>query len=107
MIDKEQLQIIAELMEELEKEMDIGPEDLDERLGRKPEVKIEIESKSEDEDMVSMPKEEFGEEHKRLVDVLKSPSHEDDLEEAHEQEEELKEQGPEAELKQRILRLRE
>jgi hypothetical protein len=40
---------------------------------------------------ISMPKKDFIKEHKKLVDVLRSPSHKDDLEEAKEQGDELKE----------------
>lgn len=43
------------------------------------------------EDVIETPKDEMVQEHERLVDVLKSPSHEDDLEEAKEQKQELKE----------------
>ncbi|HUM42181.1 MAG TPA: hypothetical protein PKI14_04455 [Fervidobacterium sp.] len=46
---------------------------------------------SEDE-TVSMPKKEFIKEHKKLVNVLRSPSHKDDIEEADEQELELEEE---------------
>lgn len=41
------------------------------------------------EDTVDMDKEDFVEEHERLVDTLRSPDREDDLEEADEQEDEL------------------
>ena len=41
------------------------------------------------DDEVKMPRKEMVDEHKRLVDVLRSPSHEDDQEEAVEQEKEL------------------
>jgi hypothetical protein len=46
--------------------------------------------KSEDE--VEMPKKKFKEEHKKLVEVLESPSREDDKEEAKKQKKELKEE---------------
>lgn len=42
-------------------------------------------------DEVSEPRDELIQEHKRLVAVLRSPSHQDDLEEAEKQEKELKE----------------
>lgn len=42
-------------------------------------------------DEVSEPRDELIQEHKRLVAVLRSPSHQDDLEEAKKQEEELEE----------------
>jgi hypothetical protein len=40
---------------------------------------------------ISIEREEFVKEHKKLVDVLRSPSHKDDMEEAKEQSKELKE----------------
>lgn len=40
---------------------------------------------------IKMSKKEFMKEHKRLLKVLKSPSHKDDLEEARKQELEVKE----------------
>lgn len=43
-----------------------------------------------------MPKKEFIREHKKLVQVLRSPSHKDDIKEAKEQEKELKEQTKKA-----------
>lgn len=48
------------------------------------------ESEKED-DEVEMPREEAIKEHEQLVDVLESPSHEDDKKEAEKQEEELEE----------------
>lgn len=45
-----------------------------------------------EKDVVSMPKKEFVKEHKKLVNVLRSPSHKDDIEEADEQELELEEE---------------
>lgn len=41
---------------------------------------------------IKIPKKEFIKEHKRLIDVLESPSHKDDLKEAKEQRKELKQQ---------------
>lgn len=43
------------------------------------------------EEVVELPKDELVQEHEHLVDVLKSPDHADDLEEAKKQEKELKE----------------
>lgn len=42
---------------------------------------------------VKMPKEKFVQEHKKLVNVLESPSHKDDMKEAKEQKKELKDMG--------------
>ena len=51
-----------------------------------------------EEDEVEMTKPEFKEEHDRLLDVLRSPSHEDDLEEADKQEDEMEEYLDEDEM---------
>lgn len=45
-------------------------------------------------DAVVMPKAEFDEEHERLIGVLESPSHADDLEEAERQKDEVKKAEP-------------
>lgn len=59
-----------------EVEEDFDSEDIDEDI-------------DEDDDTVEMDADEFEDEHERLIDTLRSPDHEDDLEEADEQEAEL------------------
>lgn len=123
MKDSKELALIAELMDSLAEEMSYGKEDLARRLGRQseesmgePEVKVvkleaegpmEKESEDEDEDEIEMDKEDFKEEHGRLIKTLRSPGRMDDLEEAEEQEAEMEEElGPDEMLKQRLMKLR-
>jgi len=110
-MDRKELQVIEQLMEDLKDQMEYGEDDFAERLGRKKPgievVKIEGEIPMEDEDEIEMPKDEFEDEHERLVDVLRSPSHKDDMDEADEQEMELEDEiSPDDKLKKRLMKLR-
>ena len=55
-----------------------------------PELAPKAEAPTKAKDTVTMPKKELIAEHEKLVAVLKSPDHADDLKEAKEQEAELK-----------------
>jgi hypothetical protein len=77
----------------------MGDEDLeeDEELEEDDEFEededpsAEMEESDEDEESVTIPKDEFVDEHEDLIDTLESPEHEDDLEEADDQQAELDE----------------
>jgi hypothetical protein len=85
-------------MEEEDDSEDLPEEDMEEEDDSEglPEEDMEEgegtdEESGEDEDAVVMPKNKFINEHKKLVDTLRSPEHEDDLKEAEDQEKELEE----------------
>lgn len=65
----------------------------------KAQVKADLESGKLKGKKVEMPAEEFVREHTHLSDVLESPSHDDDKEEAHKQARELEEKLKEMETK--------
>lgn len=125
MMKDKDLELIAQLMEELQDKMEYNSDDFEERLGRKkPQVEVvKIEGKipldkdskymddSEDEEEYEMPMDEAIDEHEKLIGALKSPNHRDDIEEIEEQSEELEEmydekESPEQELKRRLSKLR-
>ena len=58
---------------------------------KNPEVDWEKHLMLKDEETIEMPKDEFIEEHKNLINVLNSPSHKDDKKEAKKQKKELDE----------------
>ncbi len=62
MIDQKHLQALQEIMEELQGQMEMGPEDFDERLGRQPQMKAPMEEEMPMEEMMGdeMPMEEEG-----------------------------------------------
>ena len=70
----------------------------DSKKGLSKGLDIAKEKIGEDEDEVKMGKKDFVKEHKNLVDTLRSPSREDDLEEADEQEDELEEEVSDEEM---------
>lgn len=95
-MDRKELEIIQQLMEELQGQMEDGPEDFDERLGRKkPDVEImKIEGKVDPNLMRDQEDEEMmGEEEEPSVEMF---GDEDDMEEM----------SPEHDLMARIKKLR-
>lgn len=92
-MDKQELQIIQELMEVLQDKMQFGEDDLSERLGRqKPEVEVmKIEGKSEGDPMLEGAEAESGMD----LDADKEMSMEDEFDDS-----------PEAKLKRRIMQMR-
>lgn len=80
----------SQFADENGEEMEMGQEQ-PEMSEEDEELEDEELEDEEGQDTVEMPKDKFVEEHENLVDTLRSPEHEDDLEEADEQEQELDE----------------
>ncbi len=86
-MEDRKLQIIKELMEQLQDEMSYGAEDFEERLGRKkPDVKV---LKIEGE-----------------MDPMESMDDEPESEMGADEDMELESEGPDSELKKRLMKLR-
>ncbi len=83
---KQELQVIMDLMKDLQEKMEYSPDDFEERLGKKKPgievMKIEGELPVEEAEMGEMPMEEEG------------------------MEGDMMEEGPEAALKKRLMKLR-
>lgn len=84
--DMEETEEMSDDMENSE-ENDLSEDDMSEE----DEMEEMPEDEESEEDTVTMPKDDFVDEHEDLVDTLESPEHEDDMEEAEEQEDELEE----------------
>ena len=98
----DKMSIIKELMDQLIDDMEMKPEDFDERLGRKkPEVEVlKIEGKL---DPSKMKGEDLSEE--ELEDMEDEEMHED-ADQDMEMLEQSAEESPEDELKRRLMKLR-
>lgn len=98
-MDKREMQLIMELMEELQDQMKYGEEDFSERLGRKkPEIDvIKVEGKMEDPKLEHM-EEELGTDLDDDQEMGEDPEHMEMV---------LGEDvSPEEKLKQRLMKLR-
>lgn len=98
-MDERKLQIIQELMEQLQEEMQPSSDDFAERLGRaKPKVEV-MSVEAEDPDMESA-EEELGMDLDSDMEMGESPLHKAKVMGGE------MEEGPEADLKRRLMKLR-
>lgn len=106
-MDKKELQVIADLMEELKDQMEYGEDDFAERLGRKkPQVevvKMEGSLPMDDEDM-EHAEEMSGEDLDNDMEMGEDPEHAAMVLDRGEDDMEM--MSPEEKLKQRLMKLR-
>lgn len=105
-MDKKEMQMIVDLMEELQGEMEPSESDFEERLGRKkPDVKVmKIEGVIPKHEMSESPEFERGEEEGMMED--ESPLEKTDDDEEMRGSEFEEDMSPEEKLKARIMRMR-
>lgn len=105
-MDKDKLRIIAELMEELQGDMQPNAEDFDERLGRKPKgleiVKIEGHPMDDEmDDQMERKEEMLGEDLDGDMEMGEEPEHVAEVMGSRGMEE-----SPDESLKRRLMKLR-